>query len=257
MRRLALLGVLVLTAAIALATQQRLVSAAQERDRTLPSTQTKFLAAGPFFFKPGAIHPTYMDAFDTRPVVGSPNGKLAVTITGPKKSWAAWVTINPSEFPGGPIQVWPIQANVDVLWRPDSQSLALTDNRGANDSYVLIFGTHFRMGEGGRGLGVPVTNLTPIIEKDFDAHAQKFYAGEDYDTDLFYAKTLRWVGNQLLLVGLAAKTSLSNVPSGSTWRNMKIKEWYLGYVLDVSQKKVVRELSESQLLSQYGIGVAK
>lgn len=257
MRLNGLLGALVLTAAIASAAQQRPVSATQESNRTVPPAQGKFLAAGPFLFSPGAAQPTYMDAFDSRPTVESPDGKLAVTVTGPKQSWGAWVTISPSVFPDGPVQVWPLQASADVLWNPNSHVFALTDNRNANDSYVLVFGTRFQMGENGPGLGVPITDLTPTIWSAFKTRAKEFYATDAYQADLFYTKTLLWVADDQLLVGLDAKTSLNNVPAGSTWRDMKIKEWYVGYVVDVSQKKVVRELSESQLLSEYGISVAK
>src|SRR5208337_3438447 len=114
---------------------------------------------GQFLFERGTSRPTHMDAFDDRPVVKSPDGKLGVTVTGPKASWDAWVTISPSTLPGGPVQVWPIQRNVDVLWRPDSQAFALTDNRHADLSYVFVCGTEFRMGESGKGLGVPITDL--------------------------------------------------------------------------------------------------
>lgn len=252
--RLALLGVLILTVATALAAQQKRPITAQNGNRTIPAGQRKFLAAGPFLFSPDAIHPTYMDWLDNRPVVESPDGKLGVSVTGPKESWGAWVTINPSEFPDGPIQVWPIQRDVDVLWRPDSQAFALTDNRYANDSYVLVFGTRFQMGENGPELGVPVTDLTPVVEKAFEKRAQGYYASADhgYETRLFYAKVLRWIGNDELLVGVSAMTV-----GPATFANRGIMEWSLGYVVDVSQKTIVRELSESQLLSQYGIKVAK
>lgn len=217
------------------------------------------LPAGPFLFEPGAARPTYMDAFKNRPVVKSPNDKLEVTVTGPQNSLGAWVTVAPigSLAPGFPFRAWPIEANVDVLWRPDSQAFALTDDRYANDSYVLVFGARFNMGENGARLGVPVTDLTPTIRGDFKTRAQEFYATDAYQADLFYAKVLLWVTDDRLLVGLDARTSLSNPPPGSTWRNMKIREWFLGYVVDVPSRKVVDILSEAQLLSRYGIRVAK
>lgn len=256
MGRIVSIGLFLLAFSTALTAQQKPISAVHKSTPGSLPSQTKFLAAGPFLFSPGAIQPTYMDAFDSRPVVGSPDGKLAVTVTGAKQSWAAWVTVSRSVFPDGPVQVWPLQASADVLWNPDSQVFALTDNRYANDSFVLVVGTSFRMGNHGSGLGVPIMDLTPTIWSAFKTRAQAFYAADAYQADLFYPKVLRWTADDQLLVGLDARTSLSNVPAGSTWRDMKIKEWYLGYVVDVSQKKIVRELSESQLLSEYGIKVA-
>ncbi|MGH9689539.1 MAG: hypothetical protein ACRD4C_00280 [Candidatus Acidiferrales bacterium] len=118
-----------------------------------------------------------------------------MTVTGPEESYGAWVTVNPSSFPDGPVQVWPIQRDVDVLWRPDSEAFALTDNRYANRSYVLVCGTNFRMGENGPKLGIPIIDLTPIVEKAFEKRAQGYYAGQSVDTPLFYDKALRWIEN--------------------------------------------------------------
>lgn len=241
--------------AILLAVPSLAATAQNTVSRTSPS-QPDFLPAGPFFFEPGAIHPIYMDAFDTRPVVKSPDGKLGVTVTGPKESYEAWVTVDPSSFPDGPVQIWPIQRNVDVLWRPDGQAFALTDNRYANRSYVLVCGTNFRMGENGPGLGIPVTDLTPIVAKAFEKRAQRYYAGQNFDIPLSYAKVLRWVDNDQLLVGLSARTVLGNRP-GSGARTLRIRDWNLGYLVDVRNKKVVDVLSEAQLLSDYRIKVAK
>lgn len=257
MRRIGPVGLFLLALSAALIAQQKPPTTVQKTGRAIPPGQRKFLAAGPFLFRPGVIQPTYMDAFDSRPIVKSPDGKLAVTVTGPRRSWGAWITISPSAFPGGPIQVWPLQASADVLWNPNSDVFALTDNRYANDSFVLVLGTSFQMGNRGPGLGVPTTDLTPTIWSAFKTRAQEFYAKDAYQADIFYAKALLWIAGDQLLVGLDARTTLINVPAGSTRREMKIKEWYLGYVVDVSQKKVVRELSESQLLSQYGVRVAK
>lgn len=219
-------------------------------------TDADFLPAGPFLFEPGAIQPTYMDAFDSRPVVKSPDGKLAVTVTGPKESYGAWVTIDPSDFPNGAIQVWPIQRNCAVLWRSDSEAFALTDNRYANASYALVFGTQFHMGENGEGLGIPITDVTPVIRKNFETRAQKFYVANAYEIDLIYVKALQWVGDDQLLVGLNARTSLAT-PLDQKIQDLRVRDWYLGYMIDVRSKKVVGELDEGQLLSQYGIKVAK
>jgi hypothetical protein len=220
---------------------------AQQPDSATPADKD-FLPAGPFLFEPGTIHPTYMDAFDARPVVKSSDGKLGVTVTGPKKSYDAWVTISPSTFPDGPVQVWPIQRNVDVLWKPDGRVFALTDNRYANLSYVLVFGTEFRMGEGEPGLGVPIADLTPIVRKAFEELPRKYYERGNYDTLLFYAKVLCWIENDELLVGVSARTS--GPPS---FPNRGQKEWDVAYLIDVPSGKMLREVDKDQLLREYKI----
>jgi hypothetical protein len=221
---------------------------AQKPDSALPADKD-FLPAGPFLFEPGTNHPTFMDAFDGRPVAKSPDGKLGVTVTGPKKSYEAWVTISPSTFPDGPVQIWPIQASVDVLWRPDSRAFAMTDNRYANNSYVLVCGTEFRMGEDGPGLGVPINDLTPIVRKAFEEAARKYYNTDNYETPLLYAKVLRWTGSDELLVGVNARTS------GPPPFPNRLKDWFVAYVVEVSSRKVMREVDLDQLFSDYRIKV--
>jgi hypothetical protein len=213
-------------------------------------TDKDFLPAGPYLFEPGTIHPTYMDAFDDRPVVKSPDGKLEVTVTGPKQSYRAWVTISRSTFPGGPVKVLSIQASVAVLWRPDSQAFALTENRFANLSYVFVCRMEFRTGETGEGLNVPITDLTPIVEKAFEERARKYYEADNYDILLFYAKVLRWIGNDHLLVGVNARGS-----GPITFPDRGLKDWGIAYVVDVPKGKVVREVSKDQLFSEYKIKV--
>ena len=230
---------------------------AQKPEPATPPGNSDFLpeigvAGGPFLFERGTIRPTYMDAFNTRPVVKSPDGRLGVTVAGPKASYGAWVTIDPSAFPDGPVQVWPLQASADVLWRADSEAIALTDNRYANSSYVLVFGVFFRMGEANEGLGIPVTDLTPTVEKAFDEDANKYYAGRNYETRLFYAMVLRWTENDQLLVGVSAQTA-----GPATLPDRGVKEWNIAYLVDVPSKKVMAEISEAQLLSQYGVKVSK
>lgn len=132
---------------------------------------------------------------------------------------------------------------------------ALTDNRYANLSYVLVFGTEFRLGESERELGVPTTDLTPVVRKAFEESARKYYdraPDRDYETRLFYAKALRWIGDDLLLIGVSAMTvgSPTLVDEGK-------REWNVGYRVDLVHKRVLTELNEGQLLSNYRIRVAK
>ena len=206
------------------------------------------LAAGPFLFGPGTIHPTPMDWLDDRPVVKSPDGKLQVTVTGPKQSYEAWVTISSSKVSGGSIQIWPIQRNVAILWKPDSGSFALTDDRYSNLSYVLICGTEFRMGESDSGLGVLVTDLTPIVRNAFEIQARKYYHGDSYEIRLFYARVLSWVSNDELLIGVSARTF-----GPSTFPNGGQEEQNIAYQVDLPNKKILRELDKNQLWSEYKI----
>jgi hypothetical protein len=212
------------------------------------ATGKGFLPAGPFQFEPGGIQPSYMDALDERPVVKSPDGKLDITVSGPKNPDEAWVTISSLTFPGAAVQVWPIQASVAVLWRPDSGAFALTDNRYANGSYVLVCGTEFRMGEDERGLGIPITDLTPIVRKAFEERPGKYYKTDEYETLLFYAKVLRWIGNDNLLIGISARTA-----GPPTFPDRGMNEWDFAYLVDVPDRKVVREVNKVQLLSEYKI----
>lgn len=235
-----------------------LPTAAQKAASSTTSPKPDYLPAGPFYFEPGAPHPTDLDAFKNRPTVKSPDGEAQITVTGPAESLKAWVTLQllGRYARGLQYQVWPIERDVDVLWRPDGRAFALTDNRYANRSYVLVCGTNFRMGEGGHGFGIPITDLTPAVERIFEKRAQLYYPGRGFDTPHFYAKALRWVGGDRLLVGLSAETLLANAP-GSGQRALRIRDWDLGYLVDVPSKKVVGVVSEAQLLSQFGIRVAK
>lgn len=231
--------VLLTIAASALAAQQPNSATAADKD---------FLPASPFQFEPGGIQPAYMDAFDDRPVAKSPDGKLDITVTGPKDPFQAWVTISPSTFPSAAVRVWPIQASVAVLWEPDSKAFALTDNRYANNSYVLVCGTEFRMGEDEPGLGIPITDLTPVVRKAFEERTEKYYKTDEYETRLFYAKVLRWIGNDDLLIGISARTARP-----PTFPDRGINEWDFAYLVDVPDRKVVREVNKVQLLSEYKI----
>ena len=231
--------VLLTIAASALAAQQPNSATAADKD---------FLPAGPFQFELGGIQPTYMDAFDNRSVAKSPDGKLEITVTGEKNLYQAWVTISPLTFPSAAVRVWPILTSAAVLWRPDSEAFALTDNRYANNSYVLVCGTEFRMGEDEPGLGIPITDLTPIVRKAFEERTGKYYKTDEYETLLFYAKVLRWIGNDDLLIGISARTA-----GPPTFPDRGINEWDFAYLVDVPDRKVVREVNKVQLLSEYKI----
>lgn len=227
---------------------------AQKPDSATQPVAPDFLPAGPFFFEPGAIHPTYMDAFDNRPLVKSPDDKAQITITGPRESLKAWVTVQfLGQYQEGlEYRVWPVEASVDVLWSPGSQVFALTDNRYANNTYVLVIGRDFRMGESGPELGVPTTDLTPIVRKVFEERAKTYYGSQSYDTLLFYAKVLYWIGDDNLLIGVSAKTE-----GPATFPDRGIKDWAVAYRVDLPHKSVLAELSAGQLLSQYGIKVTQ
>jgi len=82
--------------------------------------------------------------------------------------------------------------------------------------------------------------------------AGEYYAGKDYDAPNFYPSVLRWIGNDQLLVGVSAETT-----GPVAFPNRGVKEWNVAYLLDVPQKTVLHDVSETRLLSQYGIKVAK
>jgi len=236
--------VLLMTVSLILTT---VTPAAQKHDSASPEDQF-FLTTGVFLYEPGDIHPTSLDAFKKRPHVISPDERLEVTVTGPPESLGAWVTVVAPDFP---FPVWPLEAGADVLWRPDSQAFALTDIRYANLSYVLVCGTEFRMGEDGPGLGVPITNLTPSVRKAFEQRAAKYYGADDnYETRLFYAMALRWVGSDDLLLGVSATTA-----GPPTFPDRGVKAWAVAYLVDVPNEKLLREVSREQLLSEYKIRV--
>jgi hypothetical protein len=229
-----------------------LTPAGQKRDST-SSQDEVFLTKGVFLFEPGDIHPTYLDAFKNRPNVISPDGRLEVTVTGPPESLGAWVTVvqRGRLAPDFPFPVWPLEGSADVLWRPDSQAFALTDHRYANNMYALVCGAEFRMGESGPGLGVAISDLTPIVRKAFEEHPRKYYGADDnYDTPNFYAMALRWAGSDDLLVGVSATTS-----GPAAFPNNGVKIWAVAYLVDVTNEKLVREVSKEQLLSEYKIKV--
>lgn len=235
------MAALLLTATILLAAQNAISTVPSDGDHA--SSRSVLLDTA-------ANRPTAIDAFNNRPDVKSPDGTLGVTVTGPRKSYEAWVTISPSTFPDSPVQVWPLQASADVLWRPDSRAFALTDYRYANLSYVLVCGTEFRMGESGEGPGVPITDLTPIVRKAFGENARKYYQSDSYETRLFYARVLRWIGSDKLLVGISARTV-----GPSTLPNRGQMEWDFAYLVNVPGEKVTREVNKEQLLSEYKIAI--
>ena len=106
------------------------------------------------------------------------------------------------------------------------------------------------MGESEPGLGVPITDLTSIVRDAFAERARKYYDLANYDTLSFYAKVLRWIENDELLVGISALTS-----GPPTFPNRGVNRWDVGYLVDVSKTKVLREVGKDQLLSEYKIKV--
>lgn len=188
----------------------------------------------------------------------SPNGDLNVTVTGKKEPFQAWVTLNkPAQ--GWSIQVWPIERNVTVLWNPDGRSFALTDDRYANHSYVLVIGTRFHMN--GPKLGVQRVDLTPVLQDAFANRARRYYrkhyGKSDYDGSYsFYAKALRWVSDNDLLVAVSGITSLPLSPR-HLGTAAGVKGWAYGYLLDVSHRRILRTLSKKAMRAEYGIDVSK
>lgn len=101
-------------------------------------------------------------------------------------------------------------------------------------------------------MGLPITDLTTIVREPFQDTAQKYYGVYSYDTPLFYANALRWIGNDDLLIGVSARTS-----GPAKFPNRGQKEWDLAYLVDVPNRKVIRAVNKQQLLSEYKIRVAE
>ena len=205
-----------------------------------------------------AIKPVYLDYSMQGTNATSPDGKFAITVTGEKASLLAWVTLI-EHSQGWSIQVWPIERNVTVLWQPDSHNFVLTDNRYANESYVLIIGTKFHM----RGplLGLRRYDITPMLRQALDSGVKRYYRQHYGTTDFddsyqFYAKALCWTSNERLLVGVSTVTSLV-APAHVFGKAQGVKGWLMGYIIDVPQRKIVQTLSEKALKEQYGIDLSK
>ncbi len=60
------------------------IGLAAQEPSSVGTVDKNFLPAGPFVFEQNVAHPIYIDAFDVRPVIKSPDGKFGVTVTGPK-----------------------------------------------------------------------------------------------------------------------------------------------------------------------------
>ncbi len=192
-----------------------------------------------------------MDWIKIRPRIKSPDGKFEITVTGPKESLRAWVTVKSLTPPYLSLRVLSIQRDVTVLWRPDSKAFALTDDRYANLSYARVYGVYFaKCTNIGTCLALRVTDLTPVVRKVFEASLQKYYFPNPYEILLFYAKILRWIRKDRLLVGVSAMVTNPRHISGEN-------EWNMAYIVDVAHKSVLREIKESQLLSKYGIKIAR
>lgn len=188
----------------------------------------------------------------------SPNGELDVVVTGEKKSLKAWVTLIQNQR-GLYVQAWPIERNVDVLWKPDSRVFALTDNRYANNSYVILVGTKFRTT--GKHLGLRFTNLTPLVRRALQARAKRYYRFH-FDTSSvpvvysLYAKALCWMPKDYLLVGVVSITSLP-MPPPKFGRPRGVKLWERGYVVSVSDGKIVRSLNKEATRREFGVDLSE
>lgn len=252
MGRISAVGLLALSAAIFLGAGSVVVH--QKATPTARGGSTEWLPekgvpggsnGGLFLFRRGTPRPTYLDAFQARPTVISPDGTLAITVTGPRKSLLAYVTVEArgKPVPGSPFRVWPLAAGGYVLWRPDSKAFALTDQLYA----VLVFTARFRVGENLPGPGFRENDLTSVITAALYKRADAYYGTSNWVLDTEYIEALRWIGNDRLLTSLSAATS----PPGSARDH--VKGWSFAYLVGVAQRKVLRVLDAHQLLSRYGI----
>lgn len=232
-----------------------LMHAAQTKDQYSSPSRPDYSYIGPFYYLPKTALPTLMEAFGDRPISESPNGRYAVTVTGPKESDRACVTIMSMAGSGHPVCVQRVSRNVNVLWRPDGKAFALTDNRYANASYVLVFWPGLRGILRGDISHSWIKNLTPVITKAVKKHMRKYYGRHNYkyfvDTLMFYVKAMRWIGNHELLVGVDARTA-----GPVTFPSQGIKEWYLSYLINANQNKIIREVRIAHL-PKYGIGITE
>ena len=216
------------------------------------------VSAGSLDTAPKTRNSVYMD-YSTEDVRAlSPNSRLEVTVTGEKKSLRAWVTVK--QFAGGwSIRVWPIERNVGVLWKPNSSAFALTDNRYANRSYVIIIGARFHMA--GRDLGVHRVDVTPLVRRALMERVQRYYRGHFGISKVggpysLYVKALRWLGNDRLLIGVFAVTSLP-MPSHKLGVARGVKGWKLGYLVNVLRMKIIRPVSTKMMQMEYGINFSQ
>lgn len=197
-----------------------------------------------------ALLPVYLSYAD-RSVVPSPDGKWDIVVAGPQRSLMAWLSLRLSANPEVVYPKWPLQRGAWVLWRPDSSAFALTDAQFANHYFIDVFSTTFRMR--GPVLGSPITSLSSSIEHAFAGLAAKQYSGHKYDTPVFYPKAVRWLGHDRLLVILSARTNESTAKLGPA---PGVKDWHLGFVLDVARARVVSVLSAGDVRLRYGIDLA-
>jgi len=218
---------------------------------------TSAATAADLSVSPDSVRAVHFDYSTENVRAVSPNGKFEITVTGEKISLGAWLTIEePAQ--GWIVQVWPIERNVGVLWNPSSDTFAITDNRYANESFVLLIGTEFHLS--GPKLGVERTDITPLLRQAFSNSARQYYLQQykttEYDASYaFYAKALRWTSNERLLVGVSAITSL--VMSPNTFGEAPgVKGWILGYLLDMAHGRILETLSKETIREQYGIDLS-
>jgi hypothetical protein len=177
-----------------------------------------------------------------RGTVVSPDGKWQLTVWG-EKDETPWLMLESKDAESKyRVQVWPISRNVRVLWAPDSQAFAFTDAR-FEDSYFL-FVDHLR-----GYLGSEVTDLSSTLESHFSR-----FVGKRYEILRWYVKPLVWVQKGVLLVGVDCDTAEKIAPPP---KYQPVQQWFRGYLVDVEERKVIRDLDDKETKSQYGIDLQK
>jgi hypothetical protein len=92
------------------------------------------------------------------------------------------------------------------------------------------------------------------LGKSFSQLAARHYAPKEYDFGHFYAKALRWLGNDQLLVGLDAMTSEASSREGQA---PGVRNWYCGYIMSPEKRQVIRQLDGSDLRREFDIDLEK
>lgn len=184
----------------------------------------------------------------------SPNGDWQLVVPSwPVPGAFAWLTLESLTKVYWKEQKWPLQrGGCYVLWRPDSKAFVVTDPEYADHYFLRLFTTEFNLE--GRVLGSPIVDLSAPVQSAFNADAMRYYSPRKYDVLLFYPKALRWLhGGSLLLVGLDARTATATNAEGQ----VPVHEWYLGFEIDSSTRRVVQQFSDSEVRARFGIDLEK